>query len=405
MLINRLITEVPGFALEIFRRYRDNDASPLASYAGAALGQLVGKPEGRLLISELLKESESAEALRLVAEAYGRQTPSERYIEEDVALLRQIFRSKEPSVLALTGSVSHTVAKVDPPLAVDLICDVDLRLAGRSVHEIFMWLSHENTIPAASIDAGRLKLLVRKLVKLNRLDDYWVLKFLKRVMSIDPDAVSRMFLVRLRVASMCKDWSYRPVEPQYLGDAADAKSGGLGLLEKPGGERRLRHLLDNALRMVGSTHGIFEIGELVAVLCGKFDQPLLEVLVDWMKQGGSDHVKVIAAVLGAAQNTLLYESPTFIRDVISAAEMVGEEAVGTMTSALIGATLSGGRSTTPGEPYNEDVRLRDYSKEMLAGLSRTDPAHEMFSVLLRAAEQGIERQLREKEALDSEDEE
>jgi hypothetical protein len=405
MLINRLIVEVPGFSQQVLQRYREDKKSPLARYAGAALSQLVWKNEGRGLIVELLNEGESAESLKVVAEAYARHAPGGAYAKTDQALLRQIFHAKDPAVLALTGSVVHTVAKADPALAVELICEVNFNHAGRAVHDLYMWLCHPDTIPASAVSEKQLKCLTRKLVKLQRLDDHWVKQFLKRAMKDVPDAVIRLIMARLRLAQRSKDWSYRAIEREYLGAEAEAKSTGLGLLAQPASERWLRLLLDGALKSAIASKGDGDIGEVIVALCGRFEKPLLDALLAWMKQGGMGHVEVVAAVLRSAQNTILYEYPQFVRDVFDAAEVVGEDAASELRSALIVSTLSGGRTTSPGEPYREDVRLRNYAQEVLTGLSRTDPAHEMFSVLLGAAEQGIERQRREKEAMDAEDEE
>ena len=317
----------------------------------------------------------------------------------------QIFQSKESSVLALTGNIARTAANVDPALAVALICEIDLKFAESAIHSLFMWLSHSDTIPASALRENHVRLLTRKLAKLQRLDDYWVRAFLKRAMNLVPDAVLRLIMVRIRAARRCKDWSYRAIEREYLNQEAEAKSNGLGLLEQPGGAGRLCLLLDNALKSVISGQGNTEIGEVIVALCGRFDIRLLDTLLEWMTPGAIAHVEVVAAVLRCAQSTLLYDFPQFIRDSFEIAELVGEVATSKIQSALIGSTLSGARSTSVGEPFPEDVRLRDYAQRMLAGLSRTDPAHAMFAVLLRAAEQGIERRRRESEAMNAQDEE
>lgn len=69
------------------------------------------------------------------------------------------------------------------------------------------------------------------------------------------------------------------------------------------------------------------------------------------------------------------------------------------------ATSSGVRSTIPGEPFPEDVRMEKHASEVLSTLSRWDPAYELYEGLLRSARSGIEWQRREKEAMDAEDDE
>ena len=131
----------------------------------------------------------------------------------------------------------------------------------------------------------------------------------------------------------------------------------------------------------------------------------MDALLEWMKQGTVAHAKVIADVLHCGQNTLIYEHAQFVREALDLAEVVDDKAVDAIRSAIKVVTLSGARTTTPGVPYQEDVKLFVYARKMLERLSRADPAYELFSGLLGAAKSGIERQIKEKEALDAQDEE
>lgn len=97
--------------------------------------------------------------------------------------------------------------------------------------------------------------------------------------------------------------------------------------------------------------------------------------------------------------------PHFVRDVLNSAQAIGPEAVKKISSSLYAATISGVRSTTPGEPFPEDVRLEKHALTVLSTLSRLDPAFELFTGLLHSARGGIAMQQREKAAIDAEEEE
>ncbi|QNP60070.1 hypothetical protein [Paenacidovorax monticola] len=51
------------------------------------------------------------------------------------------------------------------------------------------------------------------------------------------------------------------------------------------------------------------------------------------------------------------------------------------------------------EPFKEDLDLKAHCEEILKGLSKLDPAHALHLSLLRHAEDGIDRQAKEKEAM------
>ena len=69
------------------------------------------------------------------------------------------------------------------------------------------------------------------------------------------------------------------------------------------------------------------LGEAAARLCGRFDKTLFEVLLSFMSTPTLERATLVAAVLRQAQNDFIYESPTFIRGVLNAAELVSQAAV------------------------------------------------------------------------------
>jgi hypothetical protein len=110
-------------------------------------------------------------------------------------------------------------------------------------------------------------------------------------------------------------------------------------------------------------------------------------------------------LLREAQPELIFSHPQFIHDVLNSAQTIGPDAVKRISSSLYAATCSGVRSTAPGEPFPEDVRLEKHASSVLSTVSRFDPAFELFAELLRTAKAGIASQQREKEAMAAEEEE
>lgn len=91
-------------------------------------------------------------------------------------------------------------------------------------------------------------------------------------------------------------------------------------------------------------------------------------------------------------------------NILEAAEQIGEKAAKSIRHALSSATLMGSRSTAPGEPFQEDLRLEKHCTEMLATLSRVEPAYELYETLLESAREGIARQRQMKRAMEDEEE-
>jgi len=250
-------------------------------------------------------------------------------------------------------------------------------------------------VPAGDV-ANKRRDLLEKLVALEELNDYWVRAFLVTSTKEDPAAVVALIKARLMEATCRGDWSYEPLTKEHNGK-------GLGLMDVEAGPRLLRELLDWALNESAESPSVWRIGEAVSGLCGSYDVPMLNLLLAWMSSGSQAHATLVARVLRESHPALIYEHPKFVKDILNEAELIGKSALDHIRSSISTAAHSGVRSGTPGEPFPEDVRLEQHCMQMLASLSRVEPAFDLYDGLLKDARYAIARQRRVKEARDDED--
>jgi transcriptional regulator with XRE-family HTH domain len=397
MFINQLITEVPGFSGELFRNYVLDSQNPLSVYTGAALGKLLEEQQSEAIRLALPLVKANIKELRLFADAYTRYHPQEGYSEEDLAMLRLLFVSKDPHVLRIASNVALQVSRVAPELAIELIGTVNLTAAGSAADDFYMWLANDNAIPEQSISPPQWLSLISNLSTAHKLDDYWIHEFLKKAIRIHPNEVMELFKLRLLKFAESEDWSFAPLRPDHNGE-------GLGIFDQENGARLLRDFLDWVLKNPKLEVILFRVGDVIAGVCGKYDSRLLELLLSWMSHATEKHASLVAAILQEAQNEFIYEFPQFVRDILYIGEAISDSSVDTLSSAIASSTWGGVKHGTPGEPFPEDVRCEKYAAEMLANMSRADPAYDLFDNLLRTAREQILRQSRTKEALDEEEE-
>jgi hypothetical protein len=241
--------------------------------------------------------------------------------------------------------------------------------------------------------------LLANLEPVDKLDDYWIRRFLKDALEMVPDDVIEFVKNRLQRVTTADNWSYEPLTKPFKEEES------LGLLSSPDRARHVRSLLVWALEQATDSATMHHFGHAVAALCGKYDRALVDQLVQWMADGSERHAQVVAAVLREAHTEIIFDCHDSVRSALTTAHAIGSEAAQRIASSLHIATTSGVRSTTPGEPFPEDVRLEKHASEVLSTLSRWDPAYELYAGLLRSAKSGIEWQRREKEAMEAEDEE
>jgi transcriptional regulator with XRE-family HTH domain len=395
LLMNHLLASAPGLATELLVRNHEGRAGVLEHYVGAALSAVVEVGDSNLVNEYVIRSEGSPRVLAQLAEAYTRFEPSRSYTAQEVKLFKRIFESKDPSVLIIASNLTRQIASRSPTLAVELICRADFEVNTRATHDMFMWLCGDNTIPEADVTARRDDLL-RKLVVLKDLDDYWMRAFLTASIKTDPTSVVELVIARLVEAKRQDDWSYSPLRKEHNGK-------GLGLMEVEAGPQILKGLLDWALEESSDTATARHIGEAVSGLCGQYNQTLLELLLEWMSLGAQSHAKLVARVLQESQPTLLYEHSQFIRDILNASELISEDAVDEIRSAIAAATSSGVRSGIPGEPFPEDLKIEQHCELMLASLSRVEPAFDLYNGLLRNARYAIARERMSKDTFEEDE--
>ncbi|WP_219061981.1 helix-turn-helix domain-containing protein [Pseudomonas sp. UMAB-08] len=395
LLVNHLLSFVPGLAIELLRRNNECQVGQLAPYVGKALSVAVETGNSGLVMDYVTRSEGSAEVLAQLAEAYARFEPSRPYTPQEVTLFRRIFESKDSSVLFVASNLTRQVADRSPALAVELICLADFEVNAAATHDMFMWIAGGKTIPKCDV-VGRRSELLEKLEVLKKLDDYWVQAFLASSIKEDPAAVVALVKARLIEATRRNDWSYEPL-------SKERNENSLRLMSLEAGPRLIRELLDWALNEPADTRGVQRFGEAISGLCGDYDELLLDLLLAWMSSGSQTHARLVARVLLDSQPTLIYDHPKFIRDILNAAELIGEDALADIRSSIEASVHSGMRGGVPGEPFLEDVRQEQHCVKMLASLSRAEPAFELYDELLKGARVAIARQRKSKEALEDED--
>jgi transcriptional regulator with XRE-family HTH domain len=391
IIINRLLESRADLAKLVLARQGDAQ-SPLCTFAGAALAVLMANQDRHAQISELL-HSDSARAWELVSEAYSRQSEG-FFTDADMPIVRRIFLSREPAILRNAPSIAREIARRRPALAVELICTVDLGASPVATHEFFMWLAHGDIIPTEVISVQQWQLLLQRLAQLQNLDDHWVRRFLGKAVVAVPRYVIDM--LKRRLMGGARNFGYTALR-------RDRNGTGLKLLNHSDGHRLLREFLAWAVDVKAGGDTAMDIGASVSGLCGKHGPEVLSLLLELLKGGSQAHVEVVASVLRGSNQALVVEETTIIRELLNQAELIGEHAVKDVSSALWSATLTGGRSGAAGEPFKEDVELRKHAESVLSGLSKMDPAYQLYSGLHQHASENIERQAREKRAMEDED--
>jgi len=93
----------------------------------------------------------------------------------------------------------------------------------------------------------------------------------------------------------------------------------------------------------------------------------------------------------------------FIGQALPLARSIGRKAHKDFSSAIFASSVSGVRSSTPGQPFDADVRLKRLAEERLERITRAGSAYDLYVAMRDHAAHDIERQLAGGRRMDEED--
>jgi len=109
LLVNHLLSHVPGLASELLRRNNESRAGKLVPYVGKALSVIIEGADLGLVEEYVASSKSSPEALAQLAEAYARLEASRPYTPKEIVLFRRIFESREPAVLFVASNLARQI--------------------------------------------------------------------------------------------------------------------------------------------------------------------------------------------------------------------------------------------------------------------------------------------------------
>ena len=385
-LIDCIISHSAEYARELLRPVFQGESTASGRHAGSALRRLL-RDQHELTMVEKVIDTSDPRLLPIVAEAYAGYKPQPSYSPLDLRVLRGVTSSAQPEVRRWAPHIVHQVAQTDAGLAIDLTISADFGDSQQTAHDYLMWIAGDKRTPFDSIGESNVKAILQKLLPLPRIDDYWVQEFIKKSLHHYPGPVVDFLVSRVAIAQERGDWSYNPV-PRSSGLRGD-----WGLMKQQDALQWTRRLFDWALAQEQAGESVLPwFGDLVSTLCTVSSSDFVEFFRQWISSAGREGFAVATSLARQTPQSFVFEQHEFVVWMMRLARSHGADVLRKLGSALYCAAVSGSRSGVPGEPFPQDIRLRDSADEVLSGLNRQDPAYELYSDLHRHAIQSIEMQ-------------
>ena len=299
----------------------------------------------------------------------------------DVEIIRQLLAHPDLSTRQYgLGALRH-LTRTDTGLAVELVKSVDFGDSTELVEELARPTDSERERLLDAFCDDDLRVLLRKLVPIRRLE-YSVCELLRRVTLRMPDEVLDLFLRRIDhqdTLGYSTGYEILPYSGVYRIFEACGESGRQADL--------VRRVRDRAL-----TTGRWKwsaLPQLYWAVSGNFGPEGLAALREWLDSGDPERVVTAVELLGEAGPDFVFDRHEFVDQALSRAEALGDECLAGVRSALLGLALSAAREGPAGQPYPQDVDLRDRAAAMLEHVPRGEPLHRLFEEIRRNAESRI----------------
>jgi transcriptional regulator with XRE-family HTH domain len=368
-------------------------------FAGIALAQLLSDDRRYgLSVAHQFFETDSRALLAALGSAYSAFVPNgKEYDEEDIALLQKILTSTDQWILRSAVDAMRTVQQVagnNPRLVIDLLKCVDLSISNRVTDQVFMLFREEEELFRALTEED-IKYFLEKLIPLPRLEGYWVDTFLSKLSKYNAQFTADFFMARVEYAAETKkDWPYLPCNygPFLQVPLRFRESTEFGLL--------LRQVYQWMKSKAEDDYFRHRASELFDAMFSPFDRELISFIEDWIDESTPSDMRIITQILNEAHRNFVFEHQGFVVRFLDRAKQAGKQVLNDALDALYRSATTGSKSGPTGEPFAEDLVMKEEAEKALKEIPRFSPAYKLYELIKSNAEGSIQWSLKRGEAFE-----
>jgi len=379
-------------------------------YVHLALGVLlVHRRERALELADQMQSSVDPTLQAAVGFAYGIGNFPNGPDERDCNNVRALLQSSSETVVR-SGIAALRSLRQHPRVLVDLLKDANLGVSAWVADDALSLFPGEKGELFGELSENDVVALLKRLTVLDELNGHWIEEFLARVSKTHPIACADFFIERVERAAATGNWKLRPCNHRPWGHVPlkfrEAPEFGRLLVKVSrwmASKKNAPYLFNtrsaelfNAMFAPDSRAGRSPDSE------AKFDAELVGFLRDWIETADEAGLEVIGQLLREGPRDLVFEERSLVLRYLERCKQFGTGRYKSACSQLYAVTVSGSRSGTPGEPFPEDLRLKEQATEALKSIARFAPGRDLYEDFLRYAEHSIRRSLKEGEAFEDE---
>lgn len=383
-----LVKARPSLAHALLEHIRANawptDLDPVLPVVLAALAE--DDPAAALDDAKDVLARGPAERRRAVAQALSWNRGTRDLHAEELGLLLQLASDPDPAIRRSVARAAQILAQQQAGDATQLLAAIRFADSVDLADEIFMCFRAQLGISWSNFSERQLDGIRQDLVALADIGGYSITEALAVRSATEPEWVIRLLQDRVERAENLQSLDGYRATPVDWGNRLRIRETTDFIVGLNGILVWIADSLDSWIRRKMGA-------DVFAAAATGYDSQVVDVLTNALASGSEEMTRAVAAVLHEAPRTFVWDQPDFVRTALHAADRLGEEVRREMIGALWGATISGVRSGTPGEPFPETVEQRDRSREIAEQLPAGSVEGRFYSDMAKSAEKDIAREL------------
>lgn len=376
----------PSFGLALCVATVERPQGPLISVLPPTLSALAEvSPREADLTLRTLVESDSTEIKRCVAQALGwGRGGRTTLLDGELEVLTSLATDDDQYVRAAVVRVAQRLATSHKPEAMRLLSLVVFEDSPMVAEELVQTFGQYGELSWNDVPATMADGILRQLSECSSIEGHWSTDFLATLSASEPVRVVELLIFRGELWELGDDKrQFSPLPYQWPTPLRVRGHADYG--------RTLRRVLEWTAAESRSWQRQETGGVLFMDLANDdLDTTALSILEEALATGREGAVAAVAAVLRKGPKDLAFDNIEFVRKVLRAASLVGEEAEQKIGGAICAAAISGTRSGTPGEPFAEDVFQLRRATEIADQMPRGSLDERLYRSLADSAQRNIE---------------
>jgi hypothetical protein len=286
-----------------------------------------------------------------VASFYYHPTWIDSVCDEDVQLIETLVSHRNAPVRFKAIGALWNLGKARPETAKRLVLAFDTLTDPSLAEEFFMRLNMGIGGALGEYDDQAIDLLIQKLSNVDELDNYFINSFLVFASRRRPVSVLRLLLDRIDAFDGDVLQGARALPPICFNLKLD------GIPKDPCYPDMLREVRDRALAPEHPHAHL--IPGLFKEITLDFTTDCWAILGEWLETNEKAKVEAVARLLDESPPDFIFTRTAFVERILGIAHAIGDECFDIVCHHLQNPSITEGREGVVGQPFPQDVILRD----------------------------------------------